>query len=362
MKQFVLIDLYNIFFRALYSVNASDDIEMQKGLMLHTMIMMCKTVCDMFHPDHLVVCSDGNGTWRKSIYPQYKLNRIERLQDRSPQEVLRDEALKDTLENDFIPFLKERTNISFLDAPQAEADDLIARFIFLHPNDNCIIVSTDNDYVQLLSDNVIIYNTMDERLITKDCMLDARKKTPLKFGIKSGKVSVSKTDYIVKKGEPLVPMKDWIEYALFNKIVRGDSSDNIASAYPRIREKSTSKSVGVLDAFQDRFNKGFNWQSFMNSTWENPLGERKIVRECYEFNKTLVDLNAIPDRYKEQFDEAICVRLNNKEHVKNVGFYLAKYLNKWHLERLLSMVESFSKYFSQDYPKEEVDEIPDFHP
>lgn len=353
MKTYVLIDLYNLFFRAVYSANPHDDIELQKGLMLHTMFFMMKKVCDEFNPTHLVICSDGNGTWRKKVYPAYKLNRVEKLQERKPSEVLRDEELKKTFEEDFIPFLKEKTMVSFLEAPLAEADDLIARFINKHPSDNCIIVSTDNDYVQLLNDNVIIYNTMEDRIITNKGMFSAVNKQPIKFSVKNGKVTVSKTDCVFKKGETnLIPMEDWIDYALFNKCIRGDTSDNIASAYPRVREQSTKKNIGIIDAFADRKTKGFNWQSFMNSTWDNLLGEKQLVKECYEFNKKIIDLNEIPDEYKAKFDEAIDNELGKEKSVGSVGFNLGKYLSKWKLEKLLSTVQSFSCYFSRPYEKD----------
>ena len=352
MKTFLLIDIYNLFFRAMHTVSARDDIELQKGLMLHNLFYMIKKACDKFNPTHMVICSDGNGTWRKDYYSGYKMNRVERLQERTPAEVLRQEALISVFNDDFLPFLKERTNVTFLSANKAEADDLIARFIGLHPNDNVVILSTDNDFVQLLSNNVLIYNSMEDRIITNKCIFSATNNVPIKFTLKDGKVSVSKTDCLFKKGETnLVPMADWIEYALFTKCVRGDSSDNIFSAYPRIRELSTKKTVGMLDAFNDRKEKGYNWQTFMNSTWETPLGDKKVVKECYEFNRKIIDLQEIPENLKEEFDQSIR-KLLKKQSVGSVGFNMAKFLKKWRLEQLLENVQNFSGYFSRLYPNE----------
>lgn len=352
MRTFLLIDIYNLFFRAMHTINAKDDLDLQQGLLLHSMFYMIKKACDKFNPSHMVICSDGNGTWRKEFYSGYKMNRIERLQERTPAEVLRQEKLTDVFENEFLPFIKEKTNVSFLATHKAEADDLIARFISLHKNDNVIILSTDNDFVQLLNDNVLIYNSMEDRIITNKCMISAVNHTPIKFTLKDGKVSVSRTDCFFKKGEAnLVPMSDWIEYALFTKCIRGDTSDNIFSAYPRIRETSTKKTVGMLDAFNDRKLKGYNWQSFMNSTWDNPLGEKKVVKECYEFNKKIIDLNEIPEELKERFDEAILTSIK-KEPISGVGFNMAKFLKKWKLEKLSEIVQNFTGYFSRVYPNE----------
>ena len=350
MKTFLLIDIYNLFFRAMHTVSAKDELELQKGLLLHNLFYMIKKACDKFNPTHLVICSDGHGTWRKDYYSGYKMNRVEKLQERTPAEVLRQEALINVFDNEFLPFLRDKTNVTFLYANKAEADDLIARFISLHSNDNIVILSTDNDFVQLLSDNVLIYNSMEDRIITNKCIFSAVNNTPIKFTLKDGKVSVSRTDCFFKKGETqLVPMNDWIEYALFTKCIRGDTSDNIFSAYPRIRELSTKKTIGMLDAFNDRLEKGYNWQTFMNSTWDTPLGEKKVVKECYEFNKKIIDLKEIPQDLKDDFDKSI-TELLKKESVGSVGFNLAKFLKKWNLVQLEGIVQNFSGYFSRLYP------------
>ena len=347
-KTYILIDAYNMFYRAMYGVQNTER-DLKNNMLLHTMFYMIKKACDKFNPNHLVVAMDGNGTWRKSLYPLYKANRQDRFQDMTPAEVETYESLKNTFENDFIPFLTEKTNISVIGCKDAEADDIISRFIKLHPNDLNVIISSDNDYVQLLADNVLIYNTMDDRLITKEGIVGEKNKL-LKFTLKDGKITVSKTDPFVGKNDSAIPMKDWIDYALFMKCVRGDKSDNIFSAYPRVREKSTAKIVGISEAFEDRIAKGYNWQSFMNSTWKTPLGETKVVKECYELNKKIIDLNEIPESIKIDIDQHIKEVLN-KEPIKNVPMYLVRYLQEHQLIRLGEIIGSFSQYFINDYKK-----------
>lgn len=349
MRTFLLLDTYNLFFRAMYVTNDNNP-ELRKGLLLNTMFYMIKKACDKFNPDHLVICADGKGSWRYKIYPQYKANRLETFNKKTFAEQEKEKELKEVFINDFLPFIKEKTNVSFLQCENAEADDLIARFTSLHSDDKCVIVSTDNDYVQLLNENVIIYNTMDNRIISKDCMLSSENYKPIKFTLKNGKITVSKNDVLVNKGDSLVPMKDWIEYALFMKIIRGDDSDNIFSSYPRVREKSTKNSVGIIDAFEDRFDKGYNWQSFMNATWETPLGEKKLVKECYEFNKKIIDLKEIPYDIKCNIDKNIIESLNHN-YKNNIGINLIRYFGKWNLQRLIEDSSSISGYFSKQYPK-----------
>lgn len=345
-KTYVLIDAYNMFYRALYSV-ANTEKDLKNSMLLHIMFYMIKKACDKFNPNHLVMCMDGNGTWRKKLYPMYKLNRQDKYQNMTPAEVEAYESLKDTFENDFIPFIKEKTNISVLGYKDAEADDIVSRFVVLHPNDLSVIVSSDNDYVQLLSDNVLIYNTMDDRIITKEGIIGEKNKL-LKFSLKDGKITISKTNPFVGKQDLPIPMKDWIDYALFMKCIRGDKSDNIFSAYPKVREKSSTKTIGIMDAFNDRIEKGYNWQSFMNSTWKTPLGETKIVKECYELNKKIIDLNEIPEDLKIGIDQCIKETLSQSPK-SNIPMYLIRYLQDHQLIKLSEIIGTFSKYFTSTY-------------
>jgi 5'-3' exonuclease len=325
----------------MYSVN--DDKDTMKGMCLHLMFSMINEACKKFNPDCLIACRDGNKSWRKEYYPMYKANRVDKLQDRTPSEIEKQEELKELFENEFLSFINDKTNIPMLSESMAEADDLIAHFIQLHPDDVCIILSTDNDFVQLLNDNVFIYNSMEDRLITSKAILDAKTNKPLQFVLKEGKVSVPKDQ--PKEVQELVPYNDWVEYALFMKCVRGDKSDNIFSAYPGVREKSTKNKVGIRDAFLDRKTQGYNWTTFMNSSWEDAFGNKHIVKEEYEKNKNIIDLN---DNKNQELDDAIMRTLTTKKNNK-VGIELEKFFNKWNLEMMKRNLSSFSKYYQQGY-------------
>lgn len=122
------------------------------------------------------------------------------------------------------------------------------------------------------------------------------------------------------------------------------------SAYPGIREKSTKKTVGILDAFADRKERGYNWQTFMNSTWEDPLGNKHIVKESYEFNKKIIDLREIPDDLRSNIDNHIMNSVKTQQ-IDLVGIRLMQYLTKWNLVKLLEIAPTFTGYFSRPYPK-----------
>lgn len=343
MKKYILIDSYNLFFRALYATSGST-LDDTIGLSLHTLFSMIKKACDKINPDHLVLCVDGNGTWRKGVYPLYKMNRVEKYQEMKPSEIEKYEALKDVFENHFLPFIKDKTNISYLSCDNAEADDLIARFVATHPSDNIFILSTDNDFVQLLADNVSIFNSMEERLITNKCIINLKTNKPISFTIKDGKISVDKSGEDITI-DNLVPYNDWVDYALFMKCIRGDKSDNIFSAYPGVREKSTKNKVGIREAFEDRNNKGLAWTSFMESTWDE-FDKKVKVKDKYLENKKIIDLKEIPEELSANIDKTIEEQLKPK-NIVGVTMNLNRFLDEWKLERLKEGIESFSVYFSQ---------------
>ena len=61
--------------------------------------------------------------------------------------------------------MTERTNCSTIKCDIAEADDIIARFIAKHPNDEHVIVSSDTDFVQLLTISTLKYNGITKETI-----------------------------------------------------------------------------------------------------------------------------------------------------------------------------------------------------
>ena len=95
-----------------------------------------------------------------------------------------------------------------------------------------------------------------------------------------------------KTKEPkAIPDPQWL---LFEKCIRGDSSDNVFSAYPKVRKNK------LEEAFKDRQNKGFAWNNLMLQRWVDHNGEEHRVLEDYERNRRLIDLTQQPDDIKSK--------------------------------------------------------------
>ena len=240
---YALIDAANTFFRARHVASRNSDTWEKIGMALHLTLASTNQIVRKFGIDHVVFCLEGR-SWRKDHYEPYKKNRVVDTLSQTEAEKEENEMFWDTYEK-FTTFLKEKTNVSVIRHERAEADDLIARFIHLHPNDTHYIISTDSDYIQLIDANVHQYNGVTNELIT----LNGYFKD-------NGKPILDK-----KTKEPKL-LEDTPEYLLFKKIVRGDAGDNVFTAYPRAPEKGSKNRIGIREAYEDRDKQGFNWNNF----------------------------------------------------------------------------------------------------
>jgi 5'-3' exonuclease len=325
---YALIDTANTFFRARHIASRNTDTWAKIGMALHLTLASVNQVVRNHKIDHVVFCLEGR-SWRKDVYEPYKKNRVVDAMSVTEAEKEENEMFWQTYDA-FTTYLKEKTNVSVLRHENAEADDLIARFIHLHPNDTHYIISTDSDYVQLIAPNVLQYNGVTNELITlngyfKDSgkpVLDKEKKPKL------------------LEGSP--------EYLLFKKIVRGDAGDNVFTAYPGVREKGSKNKVGIMEAFEDRDKQGFNWNTFMLQRWVDHNGIEHRVRDCYERNKMLIDLTAQPDDIKQKVDQRIRESVRVKT-TPQVGVHFMKFCGKYELEKISQNAESYAKWLNSPY-------------
>ena len=226
--------------------------------------------------------------------------------------------------------MDKKTNCTVLQDGQCEADDFIARWIQNHPDDEHVIVSSDSDFYQLLTDKVTQYNGITNQHIRIDGVYNDKGKP----------VMDNKTGEQKQIGDP-----NWL---LFEKCIRGDSSDNVFSAYPGARKKGTKNKVGMLEAFEDKDSKGFNWNNFMLQRWTDHNGDEHRVLDDYQRNRMLIDLTAQPDDIKEVLDQAITQQVQ-KVPANMVGVHFMRFCGKWDLQRISNSAEAHSNYLNSAY-------------
>ena len=318
----------NLFFRARHGTYAQTDTWTKLGFCLHLMFTSVNKVIKKHGGDHVIFCLDGR-SWRKNFYEPYKKNRKEAREAKSDKEIQEDKEFFEIFE-EFNKYLREKTNCSVLRNDNAEADDLIARWIALHPEDEHVIVSSDSDFYQLITDQVVQYNGITDQLITLEGFFD----------YKGNLVIDNKT-----KEPKLPPNPKWL---LFEKCMRGDTADNIFSAFPGVRTKSTKKRIGLLDAFDDMNKKGYAWNNLMLQRWTDHHDVEHRVLDDYERNKKLIDLTAQPDEVKEYTDNTIKDTVKNKE-VTGVGIHFLRFCNEYELNTLSNIPDQYAKWLNKKY-------------
>ena len=312
--KYLLVDSLNMFFRAKHVGGRGADIDTKIGMAMHIMFNSLAKCHREFDADHIVLCLEGR-SWRKDFYEPYKKNRKVTQDQRSPREVEDDELYFEAYD-DMCKFFAEKTNCSVIRCEKAEADDMIALWIQDHPDDEHMIVSTDSDFYQLMAPNVQQYNGTTDQLVSLDGFIDA----------KTGKRVIDKKT----KEEKALPNPEFI---LFEKCVRGDSADNVFSAYPGARLKGSKNKTGIKEAFEDRNSSGFNYNNFMLQRWVDHNGDEQRVRDCFERNKILIDLTLQPDEIKALIRERIAEQTQT-EQMRNVGIHFMKCCAKWNLMRM----------------------------
>ena len=329
-----------MFFRARHQAHRAADTWTKLGFALHLTIMSANKVARDLGADHVVFALEGR-SWRKDHYRPYKANRAEARGAMTETEAEEDKLFWETYD-ELTKYLSTKTNCSVIRCATAEADDVIARWIALHPQDQHTIVSTDSDFVQLVAPNVQLYNGVNDHLFSVDGVRDGKGKS-LSFEIKSNsKIKVNKHD------PKFVLPKDYQKWVLFLKCMRGDPGDNVFSAYPGVRIKGTKKSVGLTEAFEDRNKKGYAWNNLMLQRWTDHNKKELRVLDEYERNCTLIDLTAQPQEIKDVVDAAICEQVSHKD-VGMVGAQFLKFCGRYELTKLSDHADVVGRWMNQTY-------------
>ena len=122
-------------------------------------------------PTHFAVIFDSaKKTFRNEIYSDYKVNRSEAPEDLVPQ-------------FEYIRKSVEAFNLPSIELLNYEADDLIATYSkkIIEAGSKVTIISSDKDLMQLVSNNIRLYDPMKSKII-------GEKEVKEKFGVKPSQV------------------------------------------------------------------------------------------------------------------------------------------------------------------------------
>jgi len=329
MATYILVDTANTFFRARHVVRGDADIKI--GMAFHITLSSIIKAWQDFKGDHVVFCLEGR-SWRKDHYAPYKRNRQETRDALTAREQEEDKLFWEAFDT-FKDFIADKTNCTVLQNSVLEADDLIAGWVQSHPQDDHVIISTDSDFAQLIAPNVKQYNGVANMTITHEGYFDDKGKEVIDKKTKEPKAA---------------PDPQWL---LFEKCMRGDTSDNVFSAYPGVRKKGTKNKVGLIEAYEDKDTKGFNWNNLMLQRWVDHNGEEHRVLDDYNRNRVLIDLAAQPDEIKEQIATTIASSTDNPKNINQVGIRLMKFCNLFDLQKIADQAQRYAEPLNARYPK-----------
>lgn len=282
--------------RTFYS-NTNEDDTTIAGLASHAALVTLNKYFRMHQPDKVVMAFDRK-SWRKEYTASdaciskkpYKGNR---RQDMTPKQEEKYRRFMGHVK-EFEAMIAECTTIVTLAANHLEADDMIAAYVQKYAGEEeIVLISTDSDYLQLMKHQ------------------DFTVMSPA-------------TDKIQELEEYNNDPKLYI----FAKCIRGDTADNVQSAFPGVRMTRIKK------AYSDPY----EYTKLMNETWS--MGERTFkVEDLFKENQILIDLERQPDDIRELLDWALEQSITKER--KFSMFNIMKFIGKYELVKIRDNIDQY---------------------
>lgn len=313
-NRYLILDITNLLYRTFYAHKQEDDITIA-GLAQHTGLVMLNKLFREYPCKKMIMCFDRK-SWRKDYTASkqcvsqkpYKGNRRQKM---TPKEKEKYQQFLDHLDS-FETLIRDHTAIVALAEDGLEADDLVAGTVQvlsdpqISPLDDAsdenelVIVSSDKDMIQLLEyPNVTL---IDPNTGTKRTL------------------------------------KEWDndpKWFMFEKCIRGDTSDNVMSARPHIKKQRLKRA----------YNDAYQLANLMNETWITPDGREVRVKDLFNENKLLMDLHCQPEEIQKKIIKTVLKGLNNPGEFS--FFHFMRHLGKFELKKISEQAQTFVPMLSR---------------
>lgn len=165
MKTHLVIDVHSVAYRVFYGLKhqfSYNDIQTTVAFGFFTQLLM---LMGRFQTTDVIFVFDFGKVLRKEVYPQYKRGRRKDLDDEGREQLKQLRLQINNLRSYYLPKLGFK-NVLFQRG--YESDDVIASICFhsIPRDDKVVIVSSDGDLFQLLTDRVIMYNISSKKPVT----------------------------------------------------------------------------------------------------------------------------------------------------------------------------------------------------
>lgn len=313
----LLVDGMNTFLRSFSVINYTNTQGTHIGGMVGFLRSLAYVV-NLTQPTRVICVFDGEGniTNRKNLYADYKGNRkLKRITNWSSFDSLEEESASVSQQMlRLIDYLKQLPiNISVID--KLEADDIIG---YLAPKfDQSIIMSADQDFLQLCSDNVQVYSPIKKKFYGPKEVFD-------EYGL-------------------------WPQNFINYKILMGDTSDNLPGVkglgpkklfklFPELAEEKKVTLKEIISKSLEKHEENGIYGNVYNFRKQLEINEQLMSLENpnipdYDIKK----LDELLDMEPYSFNQARFLQLHSSDLLErqispNVDFWLSNnflYLTKY---------------------------------
>lgn len=284
----ILVDFNQVMLASFFANAGGHNVEIDENMIRHMFLNSLRANRKKFAEEwgEIVICCDSKNVWRKDIFPYYKANR---KKSRSESDI--DWNGLFTVVHKIRDEIDESFPYKVVNVDRVEADDIIATIV--HDNgttlntggEKYLILSGDKDYIQLHGyANVGQYDPVRKRWIRND--------NPDKY-----------LQEHILKGDT----GDGVPNVL--------SADNCLAIGERQRPMTSKRLYALLEG-----------------------GEKNMTEEVlsgYHRNKMMIDLNQIPQNYKDEILEVY----NRDKGIGREGLF--NFFIKHKLKHLLTDIQDF---------------------
>ena len=152
----LLLDGYNLMHRARFGMRNGDH------YIIFNFFRSLRPLVEKFAPCKVTLFLEGSPRHRLLLDSEYKANRTTVPGTKQHDEIMEFRKQKQTIIS-----LLQKLPVTIAKHEAVECDDLIASWVIAHRDqDECVVVSTDTDYIQLLTHaNVKLYNPVRKEFV-----------------------------------------------------------------------------------------------------------------------------------------------------------------------------------------------------
>ena len=243
-----MVDFNNLAFRMLFNkevdiTSASPNFQLWKYLVFNSLY---QEISKSSKINEVIIAMDDNKSWRKKLFPRYKESR---KKNREKQVDIDWKQLYDNF-NGLAYDMKTHMPFKVMKINLCEADDIIGVLSLKVIKQDILIISTDEDYLQLCSNRVKLYSPLKQEYRTCD--------DPEMFIIEKSLLGQKKDDIF-----NIITPNDW-----------GMTPDTEGKRKPGFGPVALKK--------------------VMAKGWENWLRENKLEDRFWKRNRPLMDFKYIP--------------------------------------------------------------------